>query len=67
MSPHHRSVNDLVLDVLHSIRRLVGMEVAFVSQFKDGRRIFRYVDQLGSDVPIHVGDSDPLEDSCAFR
>lgn len=67
MNPHHRTANDLVLDALHSMRALVGMEVAFISQFKDGRRIFRYVDPLGSDVPIRVGGSDPLEDSYCQR
>ena len=67
MSPNHRTADDMVLDALHSMRTLVGMEVAFISQFKDGRRIFRYVDPLGSDVPIHVGGSDPLEDSYCQR
>ncbi|MBW4048153.1 MAG: EAL domain-containing protein [Proteobacteria bacterium] len=67
MSPSHRTADDMVLDALHSMRTLVGMEVAFISQFKDGRRIFRYVDPLGSDVPIHVGGSDALEDSYCQR
>jgi EAL domain-containing protein (putative c-di-GMP-specific phosphodiesterase class I) len=67
MSPNHRNADDMVLDALHSMRTLVGMEVAFISQFKDGRRIFRYVDPLDCDIPIRVGDSDPLEDSYCQR
>ena len=65
MSPSHRTADDMVLDALHSMRTLVGMEVAFISQFKDGRRIFRYVDPLGCDIPIRVGGSDPLETAIA--
>ncbi|CUA95911.1 EAL domain-containing protein [Thiomonas bhubaneswarensis] len=61
------STDDLVLSALHSMRTLVGMEVAFVSQFKKGRRIFRYVEPLDNPVALHVGDSDPLEESYCHR
>ena len=49
------------------MRQQLGMEVAFISEFRDGRRIFRYVDS-GLDVcPISVGDSDPLDESYCQR
>ena len=35
MSPNHRTADDMVLDALHSMRTLVGMEVAFISQMVD--------------------------------
>ncbi len=67
MANNQRSADDLVLDALRSMRTLVHMEVAFISQFKHGRRIFRYVDPLGAVVPLRIGDSDPLEDSYCQR
>lgn len=57
----------MVLDALQSMRSIVGLEVAFVSQFKNGRRIFRYVDALEHTIALHVGDSDPLEDTYCHR
>ena len=57
----------LVLEALKSVRRLIGMEVAFISEFAEGRRVFRYVDSLSEDVPVRVGASDPLEDSYCQR
>ena len=62
-----RNAEELVLDALQSVRRLIGMEVAFISEFKEGRRVFRYVDSLSEDLPVRVGASDPLEDSFCQR
>lgn len=36
-------------------RLCLGMEVAFISEFKDGRRIFREVATEAEFVPIKVG------------
>lgn len=54
-------------NALHSIREHLGMEIAFISEFKSGRRIFRYVDSTEPNPPISVGGSDPLEDSFCQR
>jgi EAL domain-containing protein (putative c-di-GMP-specific phosphodiesterase class I) len=45
------------------------MEVAFVSEFIDGRRLFRHVDVDvdGREAAVRVGGSDPLEDSFCQR
>lgn len=43
------------------------MEVAFISEFSHGQRVFRYVDAEDNFAPIHVGGSDPLEDSYCLR
>lgn len=67
MTANHHSSDEIVKETLHSVRTLLGMEVAFISQFRDGRRVFRYVDSHGSAGPIRVGDSDPLEESYCQR
>lgn len=53
--------------MLHAIRRHMGMDVAFISEFKDGRRFFRQVEIGESTLAIKPGDSDPLEESYCLR
>jgi len=48
---------------LRTIRVHLGMDVAFISEFKDGRRYFNQVDSANSSPPIKVGGSDPLDES----
>lgn len=67
MASYKHSVDETVLETLHSVRTLLGMEVAFVSEFKGGRRIFRHVDSECNAIPVKVGSSDPLEDSYCQR
>lgn len=52
--------SDAVDKVLHSIRDHLGMDVAFVSEFRRNDRIFRHVDARG-ETPVNVGDVVPLE------
>lgn len=47
---------------LASIRRHLGMEVAYVSEFIDDVSVFREVDAPGLEDLIKVGDSQSLED-----
>lgn len=61
------SFDTLVRDAMHSLRKTLGMEVAFISEFKDGHRIFRYVDEEIDSIPIPEGASDPLEESYCQR
>lgn len=49
--------------VLTMMRERFGMDAAFVSEFTNGTRVFRYVDTATSDVPIRVGKFDALEES----
>lgn len=68
MTANHRTADETIMETLHSVRTLLGMEIAFISEFKDGRRIFRYVDTAKGIVPIvSVGNSDPLEESYCQR
>ncbi len=39
------------------------MSVAFISEFIDGERVFKFVDAENENPPIKVGDSDPLEET----
>jgi len=51
------SVNKL----LSAVRRHLGMDVAFVSQFRETDRIFHHVDARGQS-PIQAGDAIPLSE-----
>ncbi len=47
---------------LSSIRKHLGMEIAYLSEFVDDRSIFREVDAPGLEALIKVGDSNALDD-----
>lgn len=47
---------------LEAVRKHLGMEVAYLSEFADGRSVFRHVDALGLEGLIKVGDSYSLDD-----
>lgn len=49
--------------ILRAVRAHLGMDVGFISQFSDGRRVFRHVETAAGKHCIRVGDSDPLEES----
>ncbi|MCE4556991.1 EAL domain-containing protein [Roseateles cellulosilyticus] len=53
--------------LLQAIRRHMGMDVAFISEFEHGRRVFRHVDIGDARLLIQPGDSDPLEESYCVR
>lgn len=61
--PHGNSVPD----ILHAVREHLKMEVAFVSEFTNGQRMFRYVDSSWSKSPVQVGGGGPLEESYCQR
>ena len=63
----NRSIDDVVLDALCAIRLHLDMEVAFVSEFVNDSRCFRYVDSALENSPIAVGDSGPLDQSYCQR
>lgn len=49
---------------LESVRRHLGMEVGYVSEFVGGRAVFREVDAPGLDGLIKAGDPHSLDDVC---
>lgn len=54
-------------EVLSTIREHLGMNVAFISRFQGGRRVFQIVDSSDPEPVIREGDSDPLESSYCMR
>lgn len=61
------AASQILPDLLRALRTHLRMDVAFVSQFEDGRRVFRYVDGAPHAQVIRTGDGDPLEDSYCQR
>ena len=55
-----------ITDVLRLLRDRMQMDVVFVSEFIDGRRVLRQV-ASDADSPIQPGGSDPLEESWCQR
>jgi EAL domain-containing protein (putative c-di-GMP-specific phosphodiesterase class I) len=53
--------------ILQSVRTHLSMDVAFVAQFAEGRRIFRQISAGPRGAPMQVGDSNPLEESYCQR
>ncbi|GGY06884.1 hypothetical protein GCM10007160_37890 [Litchfieldella qijiaojingensis] len=53
--------------MLSVIREHMEMDVAFISEFTNGQRIFRYVDSPYPDQPIQEGGGNPLEDTYCQR
>ncbi|RYU11482.1 EAL domain-containing protein [Nocardioides iriomotensis] len=58
---------DLVAKSLTAVRVHLGMEVAFVGRFQDGRRHFAFVDSDPGFVPIRAGESDEIEATYCAR
>lgn len=54
--------------LLRNVRELLDMDIAFVSEFAGGRRIFRHVDAaVDQPAKLDVGQSDPLEETYCQR
>lgn len=59
--PNSEPADDQLQHALRSIRRHLGMDVAFVSQFAHGQRTFRYVDSDSAFEGIAEGVSTQLD------
>lgn len=59
---HDPALDKRITDVLLMLRKQLRMDVVFVSEFVDGRRVFRFVDG-GTPLGLEAGDSAPLEQS----
>lgn len=58
---------DVVQAALRGAREFLRMDVAFISEFTEGERVFRYVDSAWGVCPVARGGSDPLEDTYCQR
>lgn len=54
---------DLIDAALETVRRHFGMEIAYLSEFVDGRTVFRAVSAPGLEALIKPGDSRSLEET----
>lgn len=61
--PAQPPLEELIHSAVELARVCMRMDVAFVSEFKDGRRVFRHVVAGDGDAPVKPGDSDPLDES----
>ncbi|WP_024545922.1 EAL domain-containing protein [Picosynechococcus sp. NKBG15041c] len=62
-----KSSHEQIQKTLQTIRAHLGLEVAFLAEFTEGQRVFRYVDSSHPQSPIRVGGADPLEESYCQR
>lgn len=60
-------IDNSVPEVLRLLRERMHMDVVFVSEFVDGRRVFRHVESKPENAVVAVGGSDPLEESWCQR
>ena len=56
----------VVQRLLHAARQHVGLPIAFISEFMEGQRVFRYVDTDTGAALVEVGGSDPVEESYCY-
>lgn len=61
---HH--LDGEITQVLQMLRHQLRMDVVFVSEFCDGRRVFRFTDG-GDAIGVVAGESGPLEESYCKR
>ena len=62
-----RGVRDAgITHVLRIVRKQLGMDVAFVSSFREEDRVFEHVDSDGV-APIHVGQTIPLQEGYCLK
>lgn len=61
------SVGEMLTEALDSVRRHLRMEVAFIGEFRDGRRVFRHIEGQYRSMSLAAGDSRLLEESYCQR
>ena len=66
-SPKSVTPDQILPRALRALRSHLGMDVAFISELKDGSRVFRYVDGARAHPSMKLGASDPVEDSYCQR
>jgi EAL domain-containing protein (putative c-di-GMP-specific phosphodiesterase class I) len=67
LSSGHATVDELIRSAVDLARVCLRMDVGFVTEFRDGVRVFRHVASAEGFAPIAVGDANPLEESYCQR
>ncbi len=62
-----QNMQEGVCEILSLLRNYMNMDVVFVSELLNGRRVFKYVDVNPERPVITAGDSSPLEQSWCQR
>lgn len=57
----------VIARLLAEARSRLGLDIAFVSEFEDGRRVFRHVQGSAGPVCLMAGAGDPLESTFCAR
>ncbi|VUD67354.1 Putative cyclic-di-GMP phosphodiesterase YjcC [Thalassocella blandensis] len=57
------SLPELINELLSTLRVHLGMDVVFISEFKDQERIFRFADAKSKDSPVEAGLCSTLDES----
>jgi transcriptional regulator with GAF, ATPase, and Fis domain len=60
-------LDQTISDLLRLIRKHLAMDVVFVAEFVDGRRVYRRVESAADKRVIHEGESDPRENTFCQR
>jgi EAL domain-containing protein (putative c-di-GMP-specific phosphodiesterase class I) len=66
-TPKTVSADQILPRALRALRLHLGMDIAFISQVRSDRRVFRYVDCARPNPAVQVGLSDPLGDTYCER
>ena len=66
-TPKAVSLDQILARALRALRTHLGMDIAFISELRDGRRVFRLVDAAPGNTAVQMGGSDLLEDSYCQR
>ncbi len=61
------TTDELIRCAVDLARTCLGMEVGFVTEFRNGVRIFRHVESVEGYTPVKPGDYDPLDQSYCQR
>lgn len=60
-------IDGSVNEVLRTMLVRMNMDVVFVSEFVEGKRVFRFVDTRGRAPELRAGESNPLEETFCQR
>jgi len=58
------SIDEMLTEALYVIRRHFGMDVAFIGEFREGRRVYRHIEGHHSTMALAASHSGPLESYC---
>ncbi|WP_423833163.1 sensor domain-containing phosphodiesterase [Stutzerimonas stutzeri] len=61
------SIDEMLTEALNTVRRHLRMDVAFIGEFHEGRRVFRHIDGSPHPTALLVGASGSLGDSYCQR